>query len=63
MYWKIKFLVKDDPKVTDSVTEDKMRKGFRITSVSPAKFVFLPHVMENLTGEAFRLIKSNFSHR
>src|SRR6218665_731490 len=25
---KVKFLVKDDPKVKDSVTEDKMRKGF-----------------------------------
>ena len=26
--WKVRFLVKDDLKVTDSVTEDKMRKGF-----------------------------------
>jgi len=24
---KVKFLFKDDPKVTDSVTEDKKRKG------------------------------------
>lgn len=26
--WKVKFLVKDDPKVVDSVTEDKIRKCF-----------------------------------
>src|SRR6218665_3601373 len=25
---KVKFLVKDDPKVTDIITEDKVRKGF-----------------------------------